>query len=433
MFKFIHAADIHLDSPLHGLERYEGAPVDEIRGATRRALDNLVQLAIDEEVDFVLIAGDLYDGNWRDHNTGLYFVSRLVKLRDAGTAVYAISGNHDATSKMTKSLRLPQNPDSSQVMLSDRRAETIVLEKLGVAIHGQGFAKAVVEENVVPQFPAAQAGYFNIGLLHTSLDLEGESQHARYAPCTLGDLKGKGYQYWALGHIHQRAVRLDNPYVVFAGNVQGRHIRESGEKGCFLVSVDDRHSVTSEFRSLDVFRWQTCDVDATGAQDRDDVAELIAAELSHLVAENADLPMAVRVKIFGACSSHARLQSDLVALASDIRAVALDVGGGRVWIEKIKVETTPAQVLDERQLADGPLGELVNVIREMKVNDELLAALGKELADLERKLPDDLKTADELRTGREPILLCDPIQLRASLSEVQSLLMARLQLQEVAQ
>jgi DNA repair exonuclease SbcCD nuclease subunit len=433
MFKFIHAADIHLDSPLHGLERYEGAPVDEIRGATRRALDNLVQLAIDEEVDFVLIAGDLYDGNWRDHNTGLYFVSRLVKLRDAGIAVYAISGNHDAASRMTKSLRLPQNPDNSQVMFSDRRAETIVLEKLGVAIHGQGFAKAVVEENVVPQFPVAQAGCFNIGLLHTSLDLEGESQHARYAPCTLGDLKGKGYQYWALGHIHQRAIRLDNPYVVFAGNIQGRHIREAGEKGCILVSVDDRHSVTSEFRPLDVFRWQACEVDAAGTQQRDDVAERIAAGLSRLVAENADLSMAVRVRIFGACSAHGRLQSDMVALASDIRAAALDVGGGRVWIEKIKVETTPAQVLDERQIADGPLGELVNLIREMSVNDEALAALGKEFAELDRKLPDDLKTADELRTGREPLLLCDSKQLRATLGEVQSLLMARLQLQEVAQ
>jgi DNA repair exonuclease SbcCD nuclease subunit len=188
MFKFLHAADLHLDSPLHGLERYEGAPVDEIRGASRRALDNLVQLAIEEEVKFVLLAGDLYDGNWRDHNTGLFFVSRVVKLRDAGIAVYAISGNHDAASKMTRSLPLPNNPDGSKIMLSDKRAETVLLEALGVAIHGQGFARAAVEENVVPAVPAPKSGHFNIGLLHTSLDQDGSGEHARYAPCALQDL-----------------------------------------------------------------------------------------------------------------------------------------------------------------------------------------------------------------------------------------------------
>ena len=109
MFKFIHAADIHLDSPLKGLEQYEGAPADEIRGATRRALENLVDLALRESVDFVLLAGDLYDGDWKDHNTGLFFVAQMARLREANIPVVAISGNHDAANKMTKSLRLPDN------------------------------------------------------------------------------------------------------------------------------------------------------------------------------------------------------------------------------------------------------------------------------------------------------------------------------------
>ena len=107
--KFIHAAYVHLDSPLRGLERYEGAPVDEIRGATRRALENLFELAIDREVDFVLIAGDLYDGDWKDHNTGLFFVKQAARLHEASIPIYMISGNHDAANRMTRSLRMPDN------------------------------------------------------------------------------------------------------------------------------------------------------------------------------------------------------------------------------------------------------------------------------------------------------------------------------------
>ena len=108
MFKFLHAADIHLDSPLHKLDHYEGAPVEEIRQATRRAFENLINLAIVEKVAFVLLTGDLYDGDWKDYNTGLYFASQMSKLREAGIPVYIIAGNHDAASKITKTLKLPE-------------------------------------------------------------------------------------------------------------------------------------------------------------------------------------------------------------------------------------------------------------------------------------------------------------------------------------
>ena len=421
MFKFIHAADIHLDSPLHGLERYEGAPVEEIRGATRRALDNLIQLAIDEEVNFVLIAGDLYDGSWRDHNTGLFFVSRILKLRDAGIPVFAISGNHDAANKMTKSLRIPPNPDGTDVMLSHKRPETIVLDQFDVAIRGQGFATAAISESVIPSYPAAMTGHFNIGILHTSLE-EAAGEHARYAPCTIGELTAKGYQYWALGHIHKRRdIRDGDSRIVFPGNTQGRHIREEGEKGCMLVTVDDRGVAQLTFRPLDVFRWQECKIPADGVQRGEDILERFAAELSRQVAANDGLPMAVRVVVTGRCPAHQRLLSDSVAWTNELRAVALDVGGGNVWVEKIKVQTTPARELDEKSLAEGPIGELLSLIRELKVNDEPLVALGQEFEELERKLP------DELRHGPEAIHLNDLPQLRSSLGEVESLLLARLQ------
>ncbi len=196
MLTFLHAADIHLDSPLRGLQRYEGAPADEIRQATRRALENLVQLAIDQSVAFVLIAGDLYDGDWKDHCTGLFFVSQMVRLREANIPVIVIAGNHDAMNKMTRTLPLPENVH----MLDHKRPETIHLEALGVAIHGQSFATQAVLEDLSATYPSAVGGQLNIGLLHTCAT--GREGHAAYAPCTIPGLVAKQYDYWALGHVH---------------------------------------------------------------------------------------------------------------------------------------------------------------------------------------------------------------------------------------
>src|SRR5271166_4274433 len=193
---FIHAADIHLDSPLKGLERYENAPVERIRGATRRAFTRLIDLAIEKRVEFVLIAGDLYDGDWRDYNTGLYLTRQLGRLRDMGIRVFIIAGNHDAANKMTRTLRLPDNVR----LLAHDRPETVRLDDLGIAIHGQSFAKAAVVENLAAAYPAPLSGCINIGLLHTALS--GADGHERYAPCTLEELRGRSYDYWALGHVH---------------------------------------------------------------------------------------------------------------------------------------------------------------------------------------------------------------------------------------
>ena len=420
MFKFIHAADIHLDSPLKGLEQYDGAPVDEIRAATRRAMENLVELAIEREVDFVLIAGDLYDGNWKDYNTGLYFVSQIVKLRDAGILTYIITGNHDAENKMTKSLPLPDNHDKTKVMLSSRKAETIVLEDIGVAIHGRGFASPKVSENVVESYPSRREGMFNIGVLHTSLDSESDGEHARYAPCKIADLCQKQYEYWALGHVHTRTVRHEDPLIVYAGNIQGRHIRETGAKGCMLISVDDNGSATPEFVPLDVLRWEECHVDAGPIQTAEEMLDQFVTQLSRLTVEHAGLPLAVRVIVEGRSAAHEHLVADPLHWTNQLRAAALDAAGGSVWIEKVKLRTTPQRVVSEATLADGPLGELLRYCAELRDDEQQLQELAAELNDLGSKLPDDL------RRGDEALVLNDPFRLCEVLDQVQPLLVGRL-------
>ena len=420
MFEFLHVADIHLDSPLRGLEKYDGAPIDEIREATRRAFKNLVELAIERKVAFVLIAGDLYDGDWRDYSTGLFFVSQVARLRDAGISVYVITGNHDAQNKMTKSLRLPENPNKTQVMLSSRQAQTVLLEDLGVAIHGRGFATAKVTENVVDSYPARCDDFFNIGLLHTSLDTESEEDHARYAPCKLHDLRQKGYQYWALGHIHQRAVRQEDPPVVFPGNIQGRHIREAGSKGATLVTVQENDRCDLQFLPLDVFRWEECRIALDSIQEPDELMSVFSAELSQLVERHQHMPLAVRVVATGSSSAHERLISDVAYWTNQFRAVAIDVGQGGVWVEKVKLHTTAAGGLDESLLADGPIDEMRRYLRELRENDEAVLQLATELEELRRKLPDDLKR------GREAIVLDAIEPLREVLDEIEPLLMQRL-------
>ena len=418
--KFIHAADIHLDSPLRGLERYDGAPVEEIRGATRRALENLVDLALRRNVDFVLIAGDLYDGDWKDHNTGLFFARQMVKLHGAGVPVLLISGNHDAASKMTRSLRLPENV----IVMSHKRPETVELEGLGVAIHAQSFASAVVQDNVAVDYPAAIPNRFNIGMLHTSLDSEVGGEHARYAPCKVSDLVSKGYDYWALGHIHKRAIVHDDPPIVFAGNIQGRHIRESGAKGCMLVSVDERDRPEINFEPLDVFRWEHCELDAAGAEHGDEIVERLTAPLAALVEQHDGVPLAVRVSISGRCAAHRQLMAAQEHWQSQIRAVATDVAAGNVWIERIRLRTEVDHQRDAATARDGPLEELMRHIDHLRTDDAHLSRLGEELADLQRKLRE--ARIDE----HEVLALDDPQWLGQVLDQVEPLLVSRLLAEE---
>ena len=194
-------------------------------GPTRDAFTNLIDAAIEEQVDFVVIAGDLYDGNWKDYNTGHFFVREMGRLNKALIPVYLLFGNHDAESEMTRRLTFPPNVHVFDAM----RPVTHRIEALHVALHGRSFKDAATIENLAVDYPDPVPGWLNIGVLHTAL--EGYAAHARYAPCSLAELTAKGYDYWALGHVHEHAVLQQDPWVVFPGNLQGRHIRETGPRG----------------------------------------------------------------------------------------------------------------------------------------------------------------------------------------------------------
>ena len=211
-----------------------------------------------------MIAGDLYDGDCRDYNTGLYLTRQLGRLREEKIPVFIIAGNHDAANKMTRVLPLPDNVR----ILGHDRPETVWVNDLDVAIHGQSFAKSRGHRKPGCRLSPADPGCINIGLLHTGLG--GMSGHERYAPCTLDELRFKRYDYWALGHIHAREVLCQDPPIVFAGNVQGRHARETGPKGCLLSTIRSDHSVEHVFHRLDQVRWERGQVDISGLETESD-------------------------------------------------------------------------------------------------------------------------------------------------------------------
>lgn len=399
--KFVHAADLHLDSPLRGLPVYEGAPVDEIRSATRRACENLVELCVDEGAALLVIAGDLYDGDWRDYSTGLFFVQQMARLRDAGVQVAWVRGNHDASSKITRYLNAPENVRE----LSIAAPETIVYEELGVAVHGVGYATAEMKENLALAYPEPRRGMFNLGLLHTSLD--GRPGHAPYAPCQLDQLRARGYDYWALGHVHAREVLSREPWIVFSGNLQGRHVNESGPKGATLVTIENGQVRAAEHRAVDVVRWARCEVSLEGATTFDEALEAAADRLRSLLLEADGRLLACRVVLQGASPAHAALVAHPERLVAELRGLSVSLGN--LYVERVEVRTRPALDLATLRQREDAVGELFRGLGELAQEAEALEELRAEvLAGLDG-IPQELlrpeSNAAELLAAAERLLL----------------------------
>jgi DNA repair exonuclease SbcCD nuclease subunit len=220
-FSFIHAADLHLGSPFVGLGTQDPKLAELMTSASRDALDDLVTQAIELKVAFFVIAGDVYDGDWKDTTIGLFFHGQMSRLERAGIPVFLVRGNHDAESVITKAVRSPKAIRT----FDHHKVQSLELPDLKVVLHGQSFSTRAVTTDLATGYPAARPGWFNIGVLHTSCD--NRPGHDNYAPCSLEELVQRGYQYWALGHVHSFEVLNEHPYIVYAGNLQGRGARES--------------------------------------------------------------------------------------------------------------------------------------------------------------------------------------------------------------
>ena len=415
--KFIHCADVHLDTPLQGLAEYLGAPTTEIRNATRRAFEKVLDAAIAEEVDFLIIAGDLYDTGLKSFESALFFNKQMARLADAGIDVYLIYGNHDAASKLIKQLRPPKNV----YVFRATEAHSFSNDKLRVVVHGQSFSTPEVIEDLAAQYPPAVPGFFNIGVLHTNLG--GVSDHANYAPCSLQTLKSKGYQYWALGHVHNRQILCTDPYIVYPGNIQGRHGKEQGEKSCELVTVADGGAISIVLISTSVVPWvETC-IDASQCEAADEVYEKLRTSFGGLLLQNKERVTAVRLRISGTTGAHAELSRDPDQVRNEAISIANECGNGLLWIERVQVATSPRVDRQSLLKRDDPVGEIVRTVAELHSNPASIANFSS-IQELQKKLPVDLSE------GPEPIEL-NLLTLTTALEEAEDLLLARLSALEV--
>ncbi|WOV83514.1 DNA repair exonuclease [Sporosarcina jeotgali] len=259
MIRFLHTADLHLDSPFKGITDMPISRLTELRESTFAAYENLIQYAEKSVPDFVLIAGDIYDGEDRSLRAQMRFVKGLERLQQAGIPVFMSYGNHDHLGGKWTRFQLPGN-----VTVFGPEVETAELTVRGqrVRIHGFSYKERHIKEAMIGHYPnsARDSGIVDIGMLHGSI--AGEESHAVYAPFTREALLEKGYHYWALGHIHKRQVLHNEPPIVYPGNLQGRHRNERGVKGFYEVELEGNEA-SLKFVPTSVLVFDEIEIDCT--------------------------------------------------------------------------------------------------------------------------------------------------------------------------
>jgi DNA repair exonuclease SbcCD nuclease subunit len=379
-FRFVHTADVHLDSPLATLALRDPALAELIGGATRKAFVAVIDLCLAERVDALLIAGDLYDGEQTSMKTARFLADQLKRLDEAGVAAFIIRGNHDAESRITRELTLPES-----IKVFAGRAEAVSLTRGGleVAVHGVSFAHKHAPESLLPKFRAPIPGSVNIGIMHTSLN--GSPGHDLYAPCALSDLHGAGFDYWALGHVHQRFEERGRATIVMPGNPQGRDINEAGRKSATLVAITDDRKIAIEERLTSVAQFERLRIDLAGLDDWGEalkriekglLAARVAAPSEHLVA---------RLTLAGATPLAWRLRSDADLLAEESRMAGAAIG--KTWIDKIELDCAAPRATGTAPSSD-PVAELRALMEtEVAQSKAYLDALRAIAEELSRNLP----------------------------------------------
>lgn len=284
----------------------------------------------------MVLAGDLYDGDQTSMKTARFLAEQLKRLDEGGIRTFVVRGNHDALSRVTKELILPDS-----VKVFGGRADTVLLERergqIPVAVHGLSFAQPQAPESLLAKYKPAVDGAANIGILHTSL--AGAPGHDAYAPCSVSDLEATGFEYWALGHIHKRAVYQGRSTIVMPGMPQGRDINEAGSKSVTLATILDDRSVQIEERTTSVAEFGRISVDATGIEEWGDLVRAAESLLTQARCDAVSDHLVARIRFTGATSLAWRARSDLDLLQEElaVRASAL----GCCWIEKLEVECRP--------------------------------------------------------------------------------------------
>jgi len=363
--------------------------------ASREAFDNLIALAIVTECRFVLLAGDIFDGELRNFQTGLYFLDGMRRLGEAGIDVLMVLGNHDSANRFADKLALTGNVH----LFPKAKAGSATLDDVGAVIHGRSFPRWDMDEDMARDYPAAVPGMFNIGLLHTAC-AGSEGPHARYAPCTLEQLTNHGYDYWALGHVHAHVVLSDTPHIVYPGNLQGRHPREEGPKGAVLVEVTDGAVASLEHHPLDSVRWVALSVDISNCADRVELLDTVRDLLQLRCTEAGERPVALRLALTGMSPLHSGLHLGALAVREDVEALLATLSHD-VWLEKLILATAPPSVAEA--IDPSIAGRIDLEVQRLAQTGHIEQALEERLTEIRTKLPAGAHADDFIEQMRAEI------------------------------
>lgn len=400
-FRFVHIADVHLDSPFRTRdEALRRRLREDLRGAFRR----VVELALAEKVDGLLIAGDLFDNDRLAFATETFLVEQMARLGAAGIQVFYATGNHDPGRANYRAHQISW-PDNVRVFRSGNPETVDVNDPEGRLIGrvtGAGHVTAAESDNLAARFPRVGQGTAHVALLHcwvTGARAEAAA-HEGYAPCGTADLRDKGYGYWALGHIHARQEVLEENRAFYPGNLLGRHPRETGSKGALLVELELDGGVRAEFKPVSPVRWEQLTLDNLAAVgDLAGLRRAIGNSLRDLQGQNHEGDWLVRVNLTGPCPLYRELEEreNLEFLESEL--------AGEAGLLELEVRTggllAPVNPADYRQ---GPhlLASLLELIAAARGDGALLAELGPEpLAGLELADQDRRSYLAELLAGLE--------------------------------
>jgi exonuclease SbcD len=341
-FSFIHAADLHLDTPFSGISCIDPHAGKRMQDASLEAWDNLVRTAIDGKVEFIVLAGDIYDNSDRGVRAQLRFHNGLTRLHDAGIQSFVIYGNHDPIDGWSAIHNFPK----STKVFGDSQVEGVEVTREGQAIatvYGISYGQRVVNENLSLKFPKRTSTQgCRIALLHCTV---GQcADHEPYSPCTVQDLVSLGMNYWALGHIHLRAPILQDPHchIHYSGNLQGRSMKasEQGEKGVLLVRVENDRVARTEFLPCDVVRCQEVKLDVSKISDLPGLERALDNELTSIRKRHSAKGLLLRVLLEGRSNlsrdlRHQNVRRDLL---TSVRERMVGVSPF-VWLSDIRDET----------------------------------------------------------------------------------------------
>ena len=387
MHKFLHLADVHLDSGI--LCRSESLRTKlnlELQAGFKKSID----FAIKEKVVAVFIAGDLFDADSLSIATELFIHEQFQRLNEAHIPVIYTSGQSDSAEEVRAIVDRPW--PKNVIFINDAAPKVIELQDIDgkpiARVVGAGYKTRSVDENLVLKFPQAKEQIPYIGLLHTrvhsAFGMTDEDEGANV--CEVKQLKAPGYIYWALGGVHQHQRLAGIPNAWFPGNFSGRSADEAGFKGALLMTMKEGGQVGVEFKPFSSVQW--FDLTLNNLIDVEHmeglflrVGQVFDDQRGDDDAINVQL---VRLTLSGMSPLADELKSETRrALIEEKLAFHLNVDDVELCIDQF------SSVVDVNGYRNEPhlLGEVLKVIDVASEDSTLLSELAPEI--LARKIPED--------------------------------------------